>query len=193
MEDIDVPSLAQYPPSTLTITDTTRILCDMSSALYYMHRSGFAHNDIKPGNILFSPARGAVLIDFGLSTELAERGVLTGGTPWYVPPEFMQGGQRGTPGDVFALGVVMLYVLNKFPLPELHGLRWRIAEALNPTSEAAGTMQLWQDVVQQTAEHLDVASSALELLVKAMVARDLATRISLDSLAEELSALRRDG
>lgn len=134
-----------------------------------MHRSGFAHNDIKPANILFSPARGAVLINFGLSMELLDRGVYTGGTPWYMPPEFKKRqGKQGTAGDVFALGVVMLYVLGKLPLPELHAprLQWRIAEALNPMSDAAKTMDAWQGIIQQAAEHLDAAASGLNMLVK---------------------------
>lgn len=191
MENIDAPSLEQYPCNTLMATGVTRILSDISSALYYMHCNGFAHNDIKPANILFSPARGAVLIDFGLSTELSDERVHNGGTPWYVPPEFLDVGKRGAPGDVFALGVVMLYVLGKIPLPELHvpKLQWRIAEARIHQSEAQNTMDSWQTVVRKAADELDVASQ-LESMVKKMVSPKPGKRITLDSLVERLSELQ---
>jgi serine/threonine protein kinase len=191
MENIDAPPLAQYPCNTLTATGMARILYDISSALYYMHRSGFAHNDIKPANILFSPARGAVLIDFGLSTELSDNSVHTGGTPWYVPPEFMEGGKRGAPGDVFALGVVMLYVVGKLPLPERHApkLQWRIAEARIHQSEAQNKMESWQKVVEKAVDDLDVTSK-LEAAVKEMVSPEPYERISLEILLEGLSTFR---
>jgi serine/threonine protein kinase len=57
----------------------------MASALAFFHRNGITHNDIKPGNILFSPARGAVLIDFGLSsdsTHTSAAATQTAGTPF---------------------------------------------------------------------------------------------------------------
>lgn len=108
------------------MADAVRILADISSALAYLEGQGIVHNDIKPGNILYTPTpweasggfsagNGAVLIDFGLAGPVDE--VSSGGTPWYVAPEYM-GKQRGLPADVFALGVVMLYVMRCFVLPE---------------------------------------------------------------------------
>lgn len=75
LEDIAAPSLAQRPwrerddHFSGTPTIARHVLDDMASALAFVHDSGFTHNDIKPGNILFSAARGAVLIDFGLSSD----------------------------------------------------------------------------------------------------------------------------
>lgn len=193
MENIDAPALDRYPCYNMTVTDQARVLHDMSTALYYIHQQGFVHNDIKPGNILFSRNRGAVLIDFGLSSELTDRTVHTGGTPWYIPPEFTgDRGQRGTPGDVFALGVVMLYVLGRLPLPERHPakLQWNIFESLNLGSEAAATMESWIRIVQDASRGIDSAlSSRLEKLVSGMVTSDPAQRITLGRLVEESSTL----
>ncbi|KAJ5000234.1 hypothetical protein K4K48_002966 [Colletotrichum sp. SAR 10_66] len=61
----------------------------MSAAVAYVHGQGIVHNDIKPANILFKPSRGAVLIDFGLSSELKDSAVHVGGSPWYIPPEII--------------------------------------------------------------------------------------------------------
>ncbi|KAK0741363.1 kinase-like domain-containing protein [Schizothecium vesticola] len=68
-EIIDPPALDRYPCHNMTLADQARVLYDMSTALYYIHYQGFVHNDIKPGNILFSRNRGVVLIDFGLSSD----------------------------------------------------------------------------------------------------------------------------
>ncbi|KAJ9130004.1 CAMK protein kinase, partial [Coniochaeta hoffmannii] len=148
MEYIDAPTLASYrhtaptttttPPQghcTLALPQASRILADMTQALSYIHSRGVVHNDIKPGNILFSPARGAVLIDFGLSTDISDKMVHTGGSPWYIPYEYVEDGRRGVPGDVFALGVVMLFVLGGIRLPEMGAgrLNWRIADVRRKT------------------------------------------------------------
>lgn len=186
MENVDAPALDRYPCYNMTTADQARVLHDISTALYYIYQQGFVHNDIKPGNILFSRTRGAVLIDFGLSSELTDRTVCTGGTPWYVPPEYVRDrGQRGAPGDIFALGVVMLYVLGRLPLPERHPtkLNWNIAESLDRGSQAAATMQSWLLLVEEATRGLN--ASRLENLVKGMVAEDRAQRVTLERLVEE--------
>ena len=195
MENIDAPSLDQYPCDTMTTAHQTRVLHDVSNALYYIQQQGFVHHDIKPANILFSPARGAVVIDFGLSAALTDRTVHDGGTPWYLPPEFLGRGTRGTPGDIYALGVVMLYVIGRLPLPERHhgNLWWRIRDALVPNSDAARVMASWQDVVEQASRRLETSASKLEDLVRRMLVRERLQRVALDRLVEESSALSRDG
>ena len=47
--------------------DAMRTLRDVSEALSHLHGRHLVYNDIKPANILYSPNRGAVLHDFGLS------------------------------------------------------------------------------------------------------------------------------
>ncbi|KAK1763167.1 kinase-like domain-containing protein [Phialemonium atrogriseum] len=118
--------------------DAVRVLRDIAGALHYIHGRNLVHNDIKPANILYSRERGAVLCDFGLSTP-AGSSATTGGTPYYVPPEFVGRKLRGAPSDVWALGVTMLYVLRKIPFPESRGraqhprrLYWMIADLNRP-------------------------------------------------------------
>jgi serine/threonine protein kinase len=150
LEDIATPSLAQRawrgPDDYFSGTpdDARRILDDMVSALAFVHRNGITYNDIKPGNILFSAARGAVFVDFGLSSDSTYTLVAatqTAGTPWYVPPEFMDSPQtgRGPPGDVWALGVVMLYLRRRLCIPDqsTDWLIWEVASKRSPDAVAA--------------------------------------------------------
>jgi serine/threonine protein kinase len=58
------------------------------------------------------------MIDFGLSG-LASEPAHSGGSPWYIPPEYIDPGEaHGKPADVFALGVTMVWVLGLCPLPD---------------------------------------------------------------------------
>ncbi|KDN72225.1 putative conserved hypothetical protein [Colletotrichum sublineola] len=148
MEYLDAPNLASYRLHlgycTLGVDEAKRILADMSSAISYVHSQGIAHNDIKPANIMFNRIRGVVLIDFGLSSGLNDSTVHVGGSPWYIPPEYAMNGKRGAPGDVFALGVVMLFVLGKVTLPDLRPrLNWMIADKKQPKVQAAFSMLRW--------------------------------------------------
>ena len=127
----------------------------MSSALTYLEGQQVIHNDIKPGNIAYSPHRGAVLLDFGLANSTADK-VSTGGTPWYVPLEFIAKGTRGAPGDVWALGVTMLYVLGKIQLPE-RSRGWLIRDVLKQEEEARQIMLAWLSIVTSTRETLNRA------------------------------------
>lgn len=202
MENVEAPSLSSYrdesagisnPFCTLNADDAARVLANMSAALFYIHKEGIVHNDIKPANILFSQARGAVLIDFGLSTEIADASVHTGGSPWYIPPEYIEEeGHRGTAGDVFALGVVMLFVLRKLPLPEMRQprLHWIIADVRKPgvrADVARDSMRQWLQVVKLARRELSDDSSQLDLLVARMVLDDVIRRIKVDDLVDYLT------
>lgn len=82
------------------------------------------------------------------------------GSPWYIPPEYKQSGKRGPPGDIFALGVVILFLLRLIPLPELQSLplRWHIPHLrmVGPGAlKAADKMNQWLEIVERATYKLD--------------------------------------
>ncbi|CAK7221145.1 hypothetical protein SBRCBS47491_004427 [Sporothrix bragantina] len=181
--------------------DALRILRDISGALNYIHGRNLVHNDVKPANILFSRVRGAVLCDFGLSTETKDsQSSLTGGTPYYVPPEFIGRKLRGPPSDVWALGITMLYVLRKIEFPDTRGgrhrakpLYWLIADVnkapsstTSPGAPSAATqMKMWLSEVTEAKEKLN-REDKIERLTYEMLAPNPVQRITMKRLVSEL-------
>ncbi|CAI4218545.1 unnamed protein product [Parascedosporium putredinis] len=153
---------------TGTKADAHRILRDIANALHYIHGRNLLHNDIKPSNILYSTEEGATLCDFGLATYTREAPAL-GGTPYYVPPEFIGRKIRGAPSDIWALGVTMLYVLRKIALPESRGGRahpkrlwWLIADLnraggnrMQQSITAVSQMQTWLGEIAEARSRLN--------------------------------------
>ncbi|MFE5124856.1 PQQ-binding-like beta-propeller repeat protein [Streptomyces sp. NPDC056669] len=90
-------------------------LCD---ALAQLHRSDVVHRDLKPSNILLS-ALGPKVIDFGIARAAGDdRLTRTGaaaGTPAYMSPEQVAGGEHAAAGDVFALAGVLVFAATGCP------------------------------------------------------------------------------
>nr|WP_241266612.1 serine/threonine-protein kinase [Streptomyces scabichelini] len=85
------------------------------------HRLGIIHRDVKPSNILLAPdhsgaADGRVLLtDYGISlrpreTRLTRSGVVIG-TPGYMAPERVHGGEATPASDLFSLGVTLYFAV----------------------------------------------------------------------------------
>lgn len=111
------PSLAQRRDSPFIPSDISNILKTTSSALTYLGANGIVHNNIKPSNIAYSPFEGAVIFDFESASSSNETKLC--GAPWYLPPELATDSRRSPAGDVWAFGIIMLYLLNKIKYPRL--------------------------------------------------------------------------
>lgn len=175
-------SLKRETIGELGPADARNILCDMASALAYLESQDVVHNDIKPANIAYSTQRGAVLLDFGLAAQ-SDEPVSSGGTPWYVPPEYLDDDLRGAPGDLWALGLTMLYVLGKTMLPERCVPGWLIRDVRRKRI-VRETMLAWVDQVDDIRDGLD-----RDDLVESLVCNMLQTRERRIRAAEIVAAL----
>lgn len=86
------------------------------AAEQHIYRRGYLYCDLKPQNILLSPRGGAVLLDYGLCTprDRAEdpEADFVAGSPYYVPPERLQGKREDACSEIYSLGMVMYHALS---------------------------------------------------------------------------------
>ncbi|MFF7690502.1 PQQ-binding-like beta-propeller repeat protein [Streptomyces syringium] len=84
----------------------------LCGALGQLHGSDVVHRDLKPSNIMIT-AYGPKVIDFGIARAIGDdRLTRTGaaaGTPAFMSPEQVTGGEHSPAGDVFALAGVLVF------------------------------------------------------------------------------------
>ncbi|CAO2038849.1 unnamed protein product [Urochloa humidicola] len=110
------------------------IIAQIAQALALYHRNGVAHRDVKPDNILVDAAAEdeedgegeaaawrARLAGFGSTTWIGIEGLSRAeglvGTPHYVAPEVVAGGEYSAKADMWSAGVVMYALLSGGALP----------------------------------------------------------------------------
>ncbi|HEV7499432.1 MAG TPA: serine/threonine-protein kinase, partial [Vicinamibacteria bacterium] len=93
----------------LPADEALRILEPLAEALDYAHRSGIIHRDIKPGNVFVLADGRPKLMDFGVahleSSAMTAQGHFFG-SPSYMAPEQVSGGQVMATADLFSFAVV---------------------------------------------------------------------------------------
>lgn len=91
---------------------------EVAQGLKAAHAAGLIHRDVKPGNILLDAEGHAKLVDFGLAL------VTHGGkakatelwaTPYYVPPETIEGFTEDFRSDIYAFGATLYHALSGKP------------------------------------------------------------------------------
>lgn len=117
VEYIDGKSLYElvYGSGPLPAASVRKILGQLVQGLGYAHDSEIIHRDIKPGNVMITRDGQIKLMDFGLAkptnaTSSDDRVLV--GTPGYMAPELLTGGEPGPASDLFAMGCLAVELLD---------------------------------------------------------------------------------
>src|SRR3954462_1345721 len=116
MELIDGESLAAVLARArkLPWQHAVRITAEVAAALAAAHARGIVHRDVTPANVMLTPT-GAKVVDFGISALIGENDIDPDGsllgTPAYLAPERLQGGQVSPATDVYAVGLLIYRTL----------------------------------------------------------------------------------
>ena len=101
------------------LKESVRIMCELCDALDFAHNAGIIHRDIKPANVMLDAQGRTKLTDFGVarvqdsdktSVERTQAGTMVG-TPAYMSPEQITGGNIDKRTDVFSAGIILYQFL----------------------------------------------------------------------------------
>jgi len=106
----------------LTIEEFLPLAIQCASALAAAHEKRIVHLDVKPENIMMTPAGQIKICDFGIAkrlstdpsqatTQVIGSSPALAGTPAYMPPEVVLGNPVDERADLFSLGVVFYELL----------------------------------------------------------------------------------
>ena len=121
MELVDGETLADLlrREGPLSVERSARIAADVAKALAVAHTEGIIHRDVKPGNVMLTPAGEVKVMDFGIARAaeedtLTQTGVVLG-TAAYLSPEQSRGDAVDSRSDTYALGCVLTEMLTGEP------------------------------------------------------------------------------
>ena len=149
----------------------------LATALQAIHDAGIIHRDLKPSNVMLSEGD-PVIIDFGIAqaidaTRLTHTGVVVG-TPGYVAPEVVNGGEAEQPADIFAWAATVAYA----------------ATGRSPFGTGPAEVVFFRVAGGQSDLH--GVPEPLMPVLRAALARDPGARPTAGELAEQLATLRLD-
>lgn len=108
----------------LSMEQAAMIIAQAALGLQYAHSLGIIHRDVKPGNILVTPAGHAKLSDVGLAAwsmgldDDPQAGKIVGTADYLSPEQIRSPREIGPASDLYSLGCTLYYaVTGKVPFP----------------------------------------------------------------------------
>ena len=155
----------------MSLADVLRVSQEVAEALEEAHARRLVHRDLKPANIMLTAQGHVKVMDFGLAKQMsdvlpdsgetlaADAGPLTAagsivGTPDYMSPEQVSGGELDARSDQFSFGVILAEMLS----------------GSHPFHRAT-TMETLSAVLRDTADIRGEMPQSLRVVVRRMLAK----------------------
>ena len=213
MELIEGPPITQYcRKNRLPLEERLRLFLHVCRGAHHAHLKLLLHRDLKPSNVLVTEIDGQPvpkIIDFGIAKgldgALLGESLVTGdrliGTPAYMSPEALEGGELDVRSDIFSLGVVLHELLTGVrpwatrELSPVGMLKKRLEEqeASKPSTRVTDGDAKRSAVVEEPDELARRLRGDLDWIVLRALSRDPAERYgSAAELADDLERFLRD-
>jgi serine/threonine protein kinase len=182
MEYVEGGTLEKYvlPENLLEPQVVAEIVFKAIRALDFAYSLGLIHRDIKPGNILHKSGTDIKIGDFGaaVKTSASATGPVVG-SPLYMAPEVISGGESSMQSDIYALGMVMYMLLAGRPPYEASSAESLAYQILNHEPEPPSRFR-------------EGISAPMEDIVKQAINKDVSRRYqSWEAFGRDLSELWR--
>jgi eukaryotic-like serine/threonine-protein kinase len=183
MELVEGKPLREICGKPLPVADALAIVLQIAEALAAAHANGVIHGDIKPENIFLRPDRYVKLLDFGLARKVTTENLALGyspvlGTLRYMSPEQARAEPLTPASDIFSLGLVFYELLagrHAFP--------------------ATSSLDTAQGILEKEAAPVSSFNprvpARLDLLVRAMLAKEPSARPTAAEVVHTLTELRK--
>jgi serine/threonine protein kinase len=193
-------AISRSPPTMSRLSRPTyvdvvlQIAIQIAEALSHAHSNKIVHGDVKPSNVLLTPAGDTLLLDFNLSQDLVQCLGLPGGTLPYMAPEQLHAlaGHRTdndlnatVQSDIYGFGILLHeLVVGKLPFTPT-------GAATEPADIAADLLSQFQQREQCSWENRSLSlSQSLWRLIHQCLEFDVANRPQSMSLIA--ASLRRE-
>jgi uncharacterized membrane protein YgcG len=181
LEFVEGPTLAQrMKDGPLTLEQSARLAGELASGLQCVHAAGFVHRDVKPSNVILTPASlpavpfHVKLADFSFAQLVDAPRVTTpgmvAGTAAYLAPEQVRGEPAGPPADIYALGLVLLEALTgQRPFGHDSGIGGVLARLLEPPGIPDGLGWAWAELLRRMTDCDPARRPAAEHVLRSVV------------------------
>lgn len=176
--------LKSIPESHMDTRELVDLFLPVASAVVELHAGGIIHRDLKPGNLVFAARADGhssiKLVDFGIAKRELEEGLTAVGfvlgTPAYMAPEALVGGEKTPGGDVYALGATL----------------FELATGEAPFGSASTVEILKRIMVEEPQLPNHLQSTSFGALLLRMLARDKDHRPDALQVFQELEKIEHE-
>lgn len=165
----------------LSESEVLGIALDVSRGLRAAYEEQLIHRDIKPGNMLVTGEGTTKLVDFGLALQQGGEDLSEDlwATPFYVPPEKLDGAPDTFLGDIYSLGATLYHALAGKPPFDAN------------TSSMDELKAIKKNTVDLKAAAPGLSKPTIRLVEKMMAYRPEDRVASYDELIAQIEAVRK--